>query len=75
MSPTPDRPAGTDLPTLGTVLAPATPEPTASPSPSASPVDQVALGGDHGLRVLESNAPPGLLETIVGGVTGFFFGS
>ncbi len=57
------------------VLAPATPEPTASPSPSASPVEQVALGGDHGLRVLESNAQPGLLETIVGDVTGFFLGS
>ena len=30
--------------------------------------------GDHGLRVVASAAPAGLLETIVGGVAGIFFG-
>jgi uncharacterized protein YkwD len=49
--------------------------PPGTPAPSAAPDDPTAAGGAHGLRVLEPNARPGLLETIVGGVTGFFLGS
>ena len=30
---------------------------------------------EAGLRVTDSNVPPGLLEAVVGGVAGFFFGS
>jgi hypothetical protein len=33
----------------------------------------VALAG-HGLRITDSGASPGLIETIVGSVTGAFFG-
>lgn len=49
--------------------------PPARAAASASPGDTGAAGGPHGLRVMEPNTRPGLLETIVGGVTGFFLGS
>jgi uncharacterized protein YkwD len=56
----------------------AVPAPAARPTPSAlaaepSPADAADLGR-HGLRVVDAAAPPGLLDSIIGGVTGFFFG-
>jgi uncharacterized protein YkwD len=49
-------------------------EPSGDPGDGVDdpPSDEDAV--DHGLRVLEPPDPPGLLDTIVGGVTGFFFG-
>jgi hypothetical protein len=38
------------------------------------PVASADLGG-RGQRVLEAGAPPGLLDSIVGGVASFFFGA
>ena len=64
----------------------ATPEPTAEPTstdgsidstgaPSAEPTDGTdAAGAVVGMRVVDRASTDGLLETIVGGVTGFFFG-
>jgi uncharacterized protein YkwD len=56
----------------------APPTPTPSPEPTAPPevVEPAATVEDsgHGLRVMEPSAPPGLVDTIVGGVTGFFLG-
>ncbi len=34
-----------------------------------------SAAGETGLRIMASTSSPGLLETIVGGVTGFFFGA
>ena len=44
-----------------------------SGDPSAEPTD-AAADGPVGMRVVDRGAAGGLLETIVGGVTGFFFG-
>ena len=44
-----------------------------SGDPSAEPTDAAAIG-PVGMRVVDRGAAGGLLETIVGGVTGFFFG-
>jgi uncharacterized protein YkwD len=54
----------------------ATAPPTASPSPSPSPVGPSQPAGEapHGLRVMDGGSPPGLLETLVGGVTRPVFG-
>jgi uncharacterized protein YkwD len=43
--------------------------------PEASPDDTADIGGAHGLRILEPNRPPDLVDSIVGDVTGFFLGS
>ena len=58
------------------------PDPT---PPTADPVDAIKpegsddavadIGGAHGLRVVRADDPPGLLETVVADVTGFFLGS
>jgi uncharacterized protein YkwD len=56
------------------VAGPLAPPPDAT-EPEASPDDTADIGGAHGLRVLEPSRPPGLVESIVGGVTGFFLGS
>ena len=44
-----------------------------SGDPSAEPTDE-AGNGPAGMRVVDHGAAGGLLETIVGGVTGFYFG-
>jgi hypothetical protein len=66
LSPDPSYPAWmtTDP---GVVPSPST-EP--SPTPTQAPAD-----GDAGLRVIDPPVFQGLLETIVGGITGLFFGS
>jgi uncharacterized protein YkwD len=55
------------------------PPPSTAPvdaiEPEASADDMADIGGAHGLRVTGSSDPPGLLETVVAGVTGFFLGS
>ena len=60
-------------------LIPATTPPPADPVDAAEPEGSDAaegdIGGAHGLRVTEPRDPPGLLETVVAGVTGFFLGS
>jgi uncharacterized protein YkwD len=55
--------------------SPPTDEPPDATEPEASPDDTADIGGAHGLRVLEPDRPPGLVDTIVGDVTGFFLGS
>jgi uncharacterized protein YkwD len=72
--PTPFWPAAIDLADpMGDAATPEpTPPPTATPAPTASP--GAVADGPHGLRVVEADSPPGLLDAIVGGVTGFFFG-
>ena len=35
---------------------------------------QIAEDGSAGLRVVDPSTPPGLVETIVGNVTGFYLG-
>ncbi len=77
------KPAAVPSPSASPALA-AVPSPTPSDDGSGpgggapggqgggSPAD---IGSGHGLRVLDPPAPGGLLETIVGGVTGFFFGA
>lgn len=75
-TPTPIPPSGdqrTFDPEPG--LASPTEELPDATEPEASPDDTADIGGAHGLRVLEPSRPPGLVETIVGGVTGFFLGS
>jgi len=59
IEPTPSLPANEVVP------------PTASPS--AEPANDVGQG-PIGMRVVDEGAAGGLLETIVGGVTGYFFG-
>jgi uncharacterized protein YkwD len=68
----PDRvePGSDDVPDL----APVANVPPAA-GPGAAPGEAAGAGGAHGLRVMEPGTRPGLLETIVGGVTGFFLGS
>jgi hypothetical protein len=50
-------------------------EPNRGSGPALAPASDGPPGGAHGLRVLEPGSRPGLLENIVGGVTGFFLGS
>ena len=82
--PTP-KPTAVPTPSPSYASAPSfglTPVPT---PPSAEPVDAIEpegsdaavadIGGAHGLRVMGPSEPPGLLETVVAGVTGFFLGS
>jgi hypothetical protein len=38
------------------------------------PADETDGAADHGLRVVAPDESPGLIDTIVGGVTGFFIG-
>jgi uncharacterized protein YkwD len=47
-----------------------------SPAPDGAPPGQAAAAGegDTGLRVVDDPSPAGLIETIVGGVTGFYLG-
>lgn len=82
VEPTPD-PALIDEPIS---FPPPEPFPSDDPDLTDDPIGDPADAGDeppsddgaaddHGLRVLEAPDPPGLLDTIVGGVTGFFFGS
>ncbi len=49
------------------------PTPTPSPSPSVSPEPEIGTN-PVGMRVVDPGAAGGLLETIVGGVAGYFFG-
>lgn len=46
----------------GAIVAPSSPGPT------------VAASSEHGLRITDRGASPGLIETIVGSITGAFFG-
>ncbi len=50
-------------------------EPVDAVEPEESATAEADIGGAHGLRVTEPSDPPGLLETVVAGVTGFFLGS
>jgi uncharacterized protein YkwD len=71
--PTPfSAPQATDRaePTGDAVPVGATPTPEPKPAATAG----IADGDGHGLRVLEAGAPPGILDSIVGGVTSFFLG-
>ena len=63
-------------PSTDAVPGDATAPPVASPEPTPppAPIGQGATGSGHGLRVMGADAPPGLLDTIVGDVTGLFFG-
>jgi uncharacterized protein YkwD len=86
--PTPvPQPAAVPSPSPSPALA-AIPSPTPTPTPSDDGNDpgggpsggqgsgaSADVGSGHGLRVLDPPTPGGLLETIVGGVTGFFFGA
>jgi hypothetical protein len=45
-----------------------------SATPSDRPVGGTGLDGAVGMRVVDRRTTDGLLETIVGGVTGYFFG-
>jgi hypothetical protein len=71
-APTPDdlvapslapRPQATDGASIGTIRA-------GTPEPTRGPAGESAIG----MRVVDRRSTDGLLETIVGGVTGFFFG-
>ena len=84
-SPTP-TPTPTPIPTLPPDLEPPdtlfTPSsllpsssPRPSPAPSASTAPVVRETADPRMRIVDSPALQGLFETIVGGVTGVFFGS
>ena len=81
-------PVAAASPAASPAQAAAIPSPTPTPSddgssPDGAPPDGqdgtdptfVDVGSGHGLRVLDPPAPGGLLETIVGGVAGFFFGA
>jgi hypothetical protein len=74
-TPTPDLPDPAEAnPNRGhslSELAVAGGEPTAAPSPGASQPD---TGTAASLRVLDPSRSSGLIETIVGDVTGVFFG-
>ena len=60
------------------ILAPGGPSPTSSPdldpSPTPDPGDDTAGTGTVGMRVVDGGRTDGLLQSIVGGVTGMFFG-
>jgi hypothetical protein len=65
-------PPPTDPP--GLVLGPGAPFGDLRPEPTdGGPPRGVATSGGSSLRVVDP-APPGLIETIVGGVTGFYLG-
>jgi uncharacterized protein YkwD len=71
-------PPPTDPP--GLVLGPGAPFPDVTPADADGPVagdwtppGQAAGDGEYDLRVVDP-APPGLVETIVGGVAGFYLG-
>jgi uncharacterized protein YkwD len=71
--PDPDDPAPLPawlMPPLATPES--SPSPTASPSPTSAPTSSPI---DTALRVVDPPAFQGLFESIVGGVTGIFFGS
>ena len=60
------------------ILAPDGPSPTLTtdtdPSPSPDPGDDTEGDGTVGMRVVDDGRTDGLLQSIVGGVTGLFFG-
>jgi hypothetical protein len=60
------------------ILAPDDPNPTVTPdtdpSPSPDPGDDTEGDGTVGMRVVDTGRTDGLLQSIVGGVTGLFFG-
>jgi uncharacterized protein YkwD len=60
-------PGGTNK--LAPTTAPTWTAPPGEPAPSGE-----VLEGAAGLRVVDPSTPPGLVETIVGDVTGFYFG-
>ena len=74
-TPTP-TPAPTPTPTLAPSPTPTpTPEPTATPTPTPEPTPTPSpVPAGFTLRVVERNSSQSLLEMIVTGVTGFFFG-
>ncbi len=76
-TPTP-TPEATPSPTMTPSASPASspsPETTAAPTPTQSPSpESTAVSGLIGLRVVERGSSQNLLETIVAGVAGFFFG-
>ncbi len=54
------------------------PAPTPADTPVATEPAEAArpvTGDGHGLRVMDASSPPGLLDTIVGGVSGALFGT
>jgi hypothetical protein len=62
---------------VGTVDAshPPTSIPTPTSTPSASPSSGIgSTDGSVGMRVVDPGTTEGLLDAIVGGVAGFFFG-
>jgi uncharacterized protein YkwD len=77
-SPTPE-PSPVASPSEVTLVPPSfdTVEPSVEPStapPSAEPAGDTNGNGAVAMRVVDRTTSDGLLETIVGGVTGFFFG-
>ena len=79
-------PVPTPIPTLPPDLEPPdriftplslqpSPSPRPSPIPTASPTPVIPETTDPGMRIVDPPALQGLFETIVGGVTGTFFGS
>jgi hypothetical protein len=79
-TPTPELSAEPTPPIPSGDLIEASAHPSADPgdttnaTPSDRPVEGTGLDGAVGMRVVDRGATDGLLETIVGGVTGFFFG-
>jgi uncharacterized protein YkwD len=75
LTPTPDVVVGPDA---TAIVAPDGSVPTVSPdpqpSPSPDPGDDTAGDGTVGMRVVDDGGTNGLLQSIVGGVTGLFFG-
>jgi uncharacterized protein YkwD len=72
-TPTPE-PTPEATPSLTPEATPSpSPEPTPTPEPTKTPRPTPPAGG-NGFRVVERGASQSLLETIVTGVTGFFFG-
>jgi uncharacterized protein YkwD len=73
-TPTPVLTAPIELEPAGPDPAPVANVPPAAEAETRAGV-ATGAGGAHGLRVIEPDTRPGLLESIVGGVTGFFLGS
>ena len=64
-------------PSLSPAIPSALPTPSAEPGAGDAPLGATKVadvGSGHGLRVLDPPASGGLLESIVGGVTGLLFG-